>query len=126
VNAGTLISRPAILVLTALSLTADAGAQQAKAHFVGPESRKPCHEAQYNGWTVTIFQNNNRKLDLLSSFEMPHTHTVAVDPKTHLVYFPAGEHRRPSSVTDYAAAQVGRTRQGCLAACRKHPEQSRK
>jgi DNA-binding beta-propeller fold protein YncE len=38
--------------------------------------------------TVTIFQNNNRKLDLLSSFEMPHAHTVAVDPKTHLVYFP--------------------------------------
>jgi DNA-binding beta-propeller fold protein YncE len=38
--------------------------------------------------TVTIFQNNNQKLDLLSSFEMPHAHTVAVDPKTHLVYFP--------------------------------------
>jgi DNA-binding beta-propeller fold protein YncE len=38
--------------------------------------------------TVTIFQNNNRKLDLLSSFEMPHAHTVAADPKTHLVYFP--------------------------------------
>lgn len=38
--------------------------------------------------TVTVFQNNNRKLDLLSSFEMPHAHTVSVDPKTHLVYFP--------------------------------------
>jgi DNA-binding beta-propeller fold protein YncE len=38
--------------------------------------------------TVTVFQKNNRKLDLLSSFEMPHAHTVAVDPKTHLVYFP--------------------------------------
>lgn len=37
---------------------------------------------------VTVFQNNRRKLDLLSSFEMPHAHTVAVDPKTHLVYFP--------------------------------------
>jgi hypothetical protein len=35
-----------------------------------------------------VFQKNNRKLDLLSSFEMPHAHTVAVDPKTHLVYFP--------------------------------------
>jgi len=38
--------------------------------------------------TVTVFQNNNRKLDLLSSFEMSHAHTVAVDQKTHLVYFP--------------------------------------
>jgi len=38
--------------------------------------------------TVTVFQKNNRKLDLLISFEMPHAHTVAVDPKTHLVYFP--------------------------------------
>ena len=38
--------------------------------------------------TVTVFQNNNRKLDLLTSFEMSHAHTVAVDPKTHLVYFP--------------------------------------
>ncbi|HEU5409231.1 MAG TPA: YncE family protein, partial [Nitrospira sp.] len=35
--------------------------------------------------TVTVFQNNGRKLDLLSSFEMLHAHTVAVDPKTHLV-----------------------------------------
>ncbi len=38
--------------------------------------------------TVTVFQNNNRKLNLISSFEMPHAHTVSVDPKTHLVYFP--------------------------------------
>lgn len=38
--------------------------------------------------TVTIFQNNDRKLNLLCSFEMSHAHTVAVDPKTHLVYFP--------------------------------------
>lgn len=37
---------------------------------------------------VTVFQSSARKLDLLSSFEMPHAHTVAVDPKTHLVYFP--------------------------------------
>jgi len=38
--------------------------------------------------TVTIFQSDNRKLTLLSSFKMPHAHTVSVDPKTHLVYFP--------------------------------------
>lgn len=38
--------------------------------------------------TVTIFQTSHRTLALLSSFHMPHAHTVAVDPKTHLVYFP--------------------------------------
>lgn len=38
--------------------------------------------------TVTIFQSTHRKLVLLGSFNMPHAHTVAVDPKTHLVYFP--------------------------------------
>jgi DNA-binding beta-propeller fold protein YncE len=38
--------------------------------------------------TVTVFQSNDRSLVLLSSFELPHAHTVSVDPKTHLVYFP--------------------------------------
>ncbi|MHB2006578.1 MAG: YncE family protein [Acidobacteriaceae bacterium] len=38
--------------------------------------------------TVTIFQYGARKLTLLGSFNMPHAHTVAVDPETHLVYFP--------------------------------------
>lgn len=38
--------------------------------------------------TVTVFHNHNKSLTLLSSFEMPHAHTVAVDPKTHYVYFP--------------------------------------
>ena len=38
--------------------------------------------------TVTIFQYRNRKLDLLGSLNIPHAHTVAVDPQTHLVYFP--------------------------------------
>ena len=38
--------------------------------------------------TVTIFHYRNRKLDLLGSLNMPHAHTVAVDPQTHLVYFP--------------------------------------
>jgi hypothetical protein len=36
----------------------------------------------------TVFQRNGRTLALLGSFEMPHAHTVAVDPKTHLVYLP--------------------------------------
>ena len=38
--------------------------------------------------TVTIFQYRNRKLALLGSLNIPHAHTVAVDPQTHLVYFP--------------------------------------
>ncbi len=38
--------------------------------------------------TVTIFQYDNRKLILLGSLNMPRAHTVAVDPQTHLVYFP--------------------------------------
>lgn len=38
--------------------------------------------------TVTIFHYGHRKLALLGSLNMPHAHTVAVDPETHLVYFP--------------------------------------
>jgi DNA-binding beta-propeller fold protein YncE len=37
---------------------------------------------------VTVFQRNESHLALLGSFDMAHAHTVAVDPKTHLVYFP--------------------------------------
>lgn len=35
-----------------------------------------------------VFQRKGRTLALVGSFEMPHAHTVAVDPKTHLVYLP--------------------------------------
>lgn len=38
--------------------------------------------------TVTVFQLTGRKLRLLGQIHMPHAHTVAVDPSTHLVYFP--------------------------------------
>jgi DNA-binding beta-propeller fold protein YncE len=38
--------------------------------------------------TVCILQENNRDLHLLAQFDMPHAHTVAVDPKSHFVYFP--------------------------------------
>jgi DNA-binding beta-propeller fold protein YncE len=38
--------------------------------------------------TVAIFQNRGKSLGLLGSLEMPHAHTVSVDPRTHLVYFP--------------------------------------
>jgi DNA-binding beta-propeller fold protein YncE len=36
----------------------------------------------------TVFQSNGKSLARLGSFEMPHAHTVAVDPTTHLVYLP--------------------------------------
>lgn len=38
--------------------------------------------------TVTVFQYRNRALTLLGALQMPHAHTVAVDPRTHFVYFP--------------------------------------
>ena len=38
--------------------------------------------------TVTVFQNQGESLALVGTLEMPHAHTVSVDPKTHLVYFP--------------------------------------
>jgi DNA-binding beta-propeller fold protein YncE len=62
--------------------------------------------------TVTIFQNQGRGLALLGSFEMPHAHTVSVDPKTHLVYFPleniAGHPvLRIMQPADYATSQLG-------------------
>lgn len=38
--------------------------------------------------TVTVFQESDRVLHELGQFHMPHAHTVSVDPKTHLVYFP--------------------------------------
>jgi len=38
--------------------------------------------------TVSVFQEADHDLRLLGQFNMPHAHTVSVDPKTHLVYFP--------------------------------------
>ncbi|MEA2262901.1 MAG: hypothetical protein QOJ51_5726 [Acidobacteriaceae bacterium] len=39
--------------------------------------------------TVSVFEERKvRELRVLAHFHMPHAHTVSVDPKTHLVYFP--------------------------------------
>lgn len=38
--------------------------------------------------TVTVLQESNRDLRQLGQLHMPHAHTVSVDPKSHLVYFP--------------------------------------
>jgi len=37
---------------------------------------------------VSVFRLRDRELVPLGELSMPHAHTVAVDPKTHLVYFP--------------------------------------
>ena len=37
---------------------------------------------------VVVFQNKGNKLERLGSLTMPHAHTVSVDTRTHLVYFP--------------------------------------
>jgi DNA-binding beta-propeller fold protein YncE len=38
--------------------------------------------------TVWIYREDGNALVAVGSFSMPHAHTVSVDPKTHLVYFP--------------------------------------
>lgn len=38
--------------------------------------------------TVTILQESGRNLRQIGELHMPHAHTVSVDPKSHLVYFP--------------------------------------
>lgn len=38
--------------------------------------------------TVSVLQETERDLRLLGQFDIPHAHTVSVDPKSHFVYFP--------------------------------------
>ncbi len=38
--------------------------------------------------TVTVLQEARHDLTLIGQFNMPRAHTVSVDPRTHLVYFP--------------------------------------
>jgi DNA-binding beta-propeller fold protein YncE len=45
---------------------------------------------------VWIYRENGKGLVGVGSFSMPHAHTLSVDPKTHLVYFPLENiHGRP-------------------------------
>ena len=48
-----------------------------KRHYVSAESG-----------TVTVFQETDRDVRLLGQLNVPHAHSVSVDPKTHLVYLP--------------------------------------
>jgi hypothetical protein len=38
--------------------------------------------------TVSAFRENGRVLQPIGHCNMPHAHSVSVDPSTHLVYFP--------------------------------------
>lgn len=38
--------------------------------------------------TVSVLQEKDHDLALIGQFNMPHAHTVSVDPTSHLVYFP--------------------------------------
>jgi len=38
--------------------------------------------------TVWVYRENGKALSPMGTFFMPHAHTVCVDPKTHMVYFP--------------------------------------
>lgn len=38
--------------------------------------------------TVSVFKQNGRALEPVGHCNMPHAHSVSVDPKTHFVYFP--------------------------------------
>lgn len=37
---------------------------------------------------VSVLQENGKSLVSKGQVKMPHAHTVAVDPQSHLVYFP--------------------------------------
>jgi DNA-binding beta-propeller fold protein YncE len=40
---------------------------------------------------VWVYRVNGKNLVAVGNFSMPHAHTVSVDPKTHLVYFPLAD-----------------------------------
>ena len=51
------------------------------------DSTKRLYVASESG-QIRVFQEANRSIEPLGELHLPHGHTVAVDPKTHLVYFP--------------------------------------
>lgn len=50
-------------------------------------SRRRLYVSAESG-VVTVFSERDRKLVREGTVTMPHAHTVSVDPRTHLVYFP--------------------------------------
>ena len=55
---------------------------------------------------VTVFHEANRTLEPEGDLHLPHGHTVAVDPKTHLVYFPLEDvdHKPVLRIMEWAGA----------------------
>jgi DNA-binding beta-propeller fold protein YncE len=49
--------------------------------------RKQLYVSAESG-NVWVYRENGKSLVAVGNFFMPHAHTVCVDPKTHLVYFP--------------------------------------
>jgi DNA-binding beta-propeller fold protein YncE len=52
------------------------------------DSGLECLYVSAESGTVSVYREKERSLVLLGQFNMRHAHTVAVDPKSHLVYFP--------------------------------------
>jgi DNA-binding beta-propeller fold protein YncE len=59
---------------------------------------------------VYVYRLRGRDLALEGQFSMPHARDVAVDPDTHLAYFPFREHRWPAGATNHRGrpAEIGK------------------
>jgi DNA-binding beta-propeller fold protein YncE len=61
--------------------------------------------------TVSVLLETDHALRSIGQFDMPHAHTVSVDPNSHLVYFPLGKYRRLSDSPHYEANRPALTHQ---------------
>ncbi len=63
---------------------------------------------------VNVFREEGQALVSLGDLRIPHAHTVAVDPTTHLVYLPIQNlgGRPVLLIYGYPAGQLGRERGG--------------
>ncbi len=57
---------------------------------------------------VSVFEESGRDLRQIGQLYMPHAHTVSVDPKSHLVYFPLENVDGHPTVEDNAAGSLKR------------------
>jgi DNA-binding beta-propeller fold protein YncE len=69
--------------------------KQIAVHHVGDDPDVLAYDAGLNllyvsaeSGTVSLFRERGRELQPIGHCNMPHAHSVSVDPKTHLVYFP--------------------------------------
>lgn len=52
------------------------------------DSETKCLYVAAESGQIRVFQEANRTLEQIAELHLPHGHTVAVDSKTHLIYFP--------------------------------------